>query len=153
MYYFFRVGICSSGFREIFFTMRTVKQWSGLLREALQSPSLEIFKTRQDKALINLVWSNNWSYVVSSINLWKLKFQRPYLEKAWCIKYPTVLYQSPLATISWDWENILKWLDSQWLQNDLSHLGAKRWAASEKSTWSDCKMPLLLHHVIVVFTQ
>lgn len=30
---------------------------------------------------------------------------------------------------------------------------AQRWAASEKSTQSDCKMPLLLHHVAVVIPQ
>ena len=41
--------------RKIFFTMRVVKPWNGLPREAVEAPSLETFKARLDGVLSNLV--------------------------------------------------------------------------------------------------
>ena len=41
--------------RKKFFTMRVVKQWNCLPREAVEAPSLETFKARLDRALSNLV--------------------------------------------------------------------------------------------------
>ncbi|KFR09808.1 hypothetical protein N306_03122, partial [Opisthocomus hoazin] len=41
--------------RKKFFTMRVVKHWPRLPREAVDAPSLEVFKTRLDGALSNLV--------------------------------------------------------------------------------------------------
>ncbi|KFR00756.1 hypothetical protein N306_00332, partial [Opisthocomus hoazin] len=41
--------------RKKFFTLRVVKHWNGLPREAEKSPSLETFKARLDEALSNLV--------------------------------------------------------------------------------------------------
>jgi len=41
--------------RKKFFTMRVVKHWNRLPREAVDAPSLEVFKTRLDGALSNLV--------------------------------------------------------------------------------------------------
>ncbi|KFQ94029.1 hypothetical protein Y956_08810, partial [Nipponia nippon] len=41
--------------RKKFFTMRVVRHWNRLPREAVDAPSLEIFKARLDGALINLV--------------------------------------------------------------------------------------------------
>jgi len=41
--------------RKKFFTMRVVKHWSRLPREAVAAPSLEVFKARLDGALSNLV--------------------------------------------------------------------------------------------------
>ncbi|KFR08369.1 hypothetical protein N306_00063, partial [Opisthocomus hoazin] len=38
-----------------FFTMRVVKHWHRLPREAVAAPSLEAFKARLDGALSNLV--------------------------------------------------------------------------------------------------
>jgi len=38
-----------------FFTMRVVRQWHRLPREAVAVPSLEVFKARLDGALSNLV--------------------------------------------------------------------------------------------------
>ncbi|KFR11772.1 hypothetical protein N306_06625, partial [Opisthocomus hoazin] len=41
--------------RKKFFTMRVVKHWNRLPREAVDVPSLEAFKVRLDGALSNLV--------------------------------------------------------------------------------------------------
>ncbi|KFV99032.1 hypothetical protein N326_01605, partial [Eurypyga helias] len=38
-----------------FFTERVVKHWNRLPREAVEAPSLEVFKARLDEALSNLV--------------------------------------------------------------------------------------------------
>ncbi|KFV19349.1 hypothetical protein N340_09575, partial [Tauraco erythrolophus] len=41
--------------RKKFFTMRVVKHWNRLPREAVDAPSLEVFKVRLDEALGNLM--------------------------------------------------------------------------------------------------
>jgi len=41
--------------RKKFFTVRAVKHWNGLPREAAEAPSLETFKARLDGALSNLI--------------------------------------------------------------------------------------------------
>ncbi|KFM05028.1 hypothetical protein AS27_15677, partial [Aptenodytes forsteri] len=41
--------------RKKFFTMRVVKHWNRLPREAVDAPSLEVFKVRLDGALSNLI--------------------------------------------------------------------------------------------------
>ncbi|KFQ51681.1 hypothetical protein N334_14357, partial [Pelecanus crispus] len=41
--------------RKKFFTMRVVRHWNSLPREAVDAPSLERFKARLDGALSNLV--------------------------------------------------------------------------------------------------
>ncbi|KFR13430.1 hypothetical protein N306_08824, partial [Opisthocomus hoazin] len=41
--------------RKKFFTMRVVKHWQRLPREAVGVPSLEVFKARLDGALSSLV--------------------------------------------------------------------------------------------------
>ncbi|KFQ58240.1 hypothetical protein N334_01972, partial [Pelecanus crispus] len=41
--------------RKKFFTMRVVRHWNRLPREAVDAPSLEVFKARGDGALSNLV--------------------------------------------------------------------------------------------------
>ncbi|KFQ98196.1 hypothetical protein Y956_04153, partial [Nipponia nippon] len=41
--------------RKKFFTMRVVRHWNRLLREAVDAPSLEVFKARLDRALRSLV--------------------------------------------------------------------------------------------------
>jgi len=41
--------------RKKFFTMRVVKHWNRLPKEAVDAPSLEVFKARLDGALSNLV--------------------------------------------------------------------------------------------------
>ncbi|KFQ39123.1 hypothetical protein N332_10365, partial [Mesitornis unicolor] len=38
-----------------FFTVRMVRHWNRLPREAVDAPSLEVFKARLDRALRNLV--------------------------------------------------------------------------------------------------
>ena len=38
-----------------FFTLRVTEPWNRLPREAVESPSLEIFKTRLDKVLCSLL--------------------------------------------------------------------------------------------------
>ncbi|MCQ4179464.1 hypothetical protein FK518_28345, partial [Klebsiella pneumoniae] len=42
--------------RKKFFTMRVVRHWNRLPREAVDAPSLEVFKARLDGALSDLVW-------------------------------------------------------------------------------------------------
>ncbi|KFQ37722.1 hypothetical protein N332_13636, partial [Mesitornis unicolor] len=41
--------------RRKFFTVRVVRHWHRLPREAVDAPSLEVFKARLDRALGNLV--------------------------------------------------------------------------------------------------
>ncbi|KFP19441.1 hypothetical protein Z169_04629, partial [Egretta garzetta] len=41
--------------RKKFFTMKVVKHWNRLPREAVVAPSLEAFKARLDRALSNLI--------------------------------------------------------------------------------------------------
>ncbi|KFU96637.1 hypothetical protein M959_03640, partial [Chaetura pelagica] len=41
--------------RRKFFTVRVVRHWPRLPREVVDAPSLEVFKTRLDGALTNLV--------------------------------------------------------------------------------------------------
>jgi len=41
--------------RKKFFTMRVLRHWNTLPREAVDAPSLEVFKARLDGALSNLV--------------------------------------------------------------------------------------------------
>ncbi|KFQ95438.1 hypothetical protein Y956_16097, partial [Nipponia nippon] len=41
--------------RKKFFTIRVLRHWNRLPREAVDAPSLEVFKTRLDGALSNLI--------------------------------------------------------------------------------------------------
>ncbi|KFW69538.1 hypothetical protein AS28_03153, partial [Pygoscelis adeliae] len=41
--------------RKKFFTVRVVRHWNRLRREAVDAPCLEVFKARLDGALSNLV--------------------------------------------------------------------------------------------------
>ena len=41
--------------RKNFFPLRVTEHWTRLPREAVESPSLEIFKTRLDKVLYSLL--------------------------------------------------------------------------------------------------
>jgi len=47
---------CQDIIRNKFFTVRVVRHWDSLPREAVDAPSLEVFKARLDGALSNLVW-------------------------------------------------------------------------------------------------
>jgi len=42
--------------RKNFFTLRVMEPWHTLPREVVESPSLEIFKTRLDAVLCSLLW-------------------------------------------------------------------------------------------------
>jgi len=50
-----REGRIRSDVRKTFFTMRVVRHWNRLPREAVKAPSLETFKGRLDGALNNLI--------------------------------------------------------------------------------------------------
>jgi len=41
--------------RKNFFPLRVTEHWNRLTREVVESPSLEIFKTRLDKVLFSLL--------------------------------------------------------------------------------------------------
>ncbi|KFZ47208.1 hypothetical protein N321_13855, partial [Antrostomus carolinensis] len=41
--------------RKKFFTVKVVRHWNRLPREAVDAPSLEVFKARLDEALSNLI--------------------------------------------------------------------------------------------------
>ncbi|KFZ56213.1 hypothetical protein N321_14034, partial [Antrostomus carolinensis] len=41
--------------RKKFFTVRVVRHWNRLPREAVDAPSLEVLKARLDEALSNLI--------------------------------------------------------------------------------------------------
>ncbi|KFZ47279.1 hypothetical protein N321_08496, partial [Antrostomus carolinensis] len=41
--------------RKKFFSVRVVRHWNRLPKEVVDAPSLEVFKTRVDEALSNLI--------------------------------------------------------------------------------------------------
>jgi len=52
--------------RKIFTTLTVTEHWNGLFRGVVESPSLEIFKTRLDKVLcsllyVTLLWQGGWT--------------------------------------------------------------------------------------------
>ena len=49
--------------RGKFFTLRVVRCWNRLPREAVDAPSLEVLKARLDGALVNLVKYYMWRLV------------------------------------------------------------------------------------------
>ena len=56
----------SLNMRKNFFPLRVTEPWPRLPREAVESPSLEIFKTRLDKVLcspvwVTLLWQGGWT--------------------------------------------------------------------------------------------
>ncbi|KFV97309.1 hypothetical protein N326_12253, partial [Eurypyga helias] len=50
-----KMGRVRLDIRKKFFTERVVRHWHRLPREAVDAPSLEVFKARLDEALSNLI--------------------------------------------------------------------------------------------------
>ncbi|KAK4818131.1 hypothetical protein QYF61_006730, partial [Mycteria americana] len=55
--------------RKKFFTVRVVRHWNRLPREAVDAPSLEVFKARSDGALSNLAYGSVWTYRLKTIDI------------------------------------------------------------------------------------
>jgi len=53
--------------RKKFFTLRVVRHWPRLPREAVAAPSLEVLKARLDGASSNLVW---WKVSLPTAGCW-----------------------------------------------------------------------------------
>jgi len=61
--------------RKKFFTLEVVRHWHRLPREAVDAPSLEVFKARLDGALSSLVW---WKMSLLMAGGWnQMTFQVP----------------------------------------------------------------------------
>jgi len=58
--------------RKKFFTMKVVRHWPRLPREAVAAPSLEVFKARLDGALSNLGWWKMSLLVAGGLELGEL---------------------------------------------------------------------------------
>lgn len=54
---------------DIFFTIRTVKQWNRLPQKIVQFPSSEVFKIQLDNDLSNLAWPQSWPYFEEEVRL------------------------------------------------------------------------------------
>ena len=57
-------------FRGKFLTERAVRYWNRLLREAVGTPPLEVFKTSLDGALGSLVYYQIWSFMDIHVSRW-----------------------------------------------------------------------------------
>ena len=53
--------------RNKFFTVRVVRPWHRLPREAVAAPSLEVFKARLDGALSNPPWQGGWNEMIFKV--------------------------------------------------------------------------------------
>ena len=59
--------------RRKFFTQRMMRHWHRLLRETVDVPSLEVFETWLDGALVSLVW---WMAALNTAGEFELDDQR-----------------------------------------------------------------------------
>jgi len=66
--------------RKKFFTMRVVRHWNRLPREAVAAPSLAVFKARLAGALSNLVWWKVSLPIAGGLD--KISFKGPFQPKA-----------------------------------------------------------------------
>lgn len=62
--------------KEEIFVMRAVRRWSGLPREVVGAPSLEVFRARLDGALGGLVWRETSLPVAGDLD--EMDFKSPF---------------------------------------------------------------------------
>jgi len=66
-------GRCRLDIRKKFFTLKVVRPWLTLPREAMAAPSLAVFKARLDGALSNLGW---WKLSLPMVGCWNQMFYK-----------------------------------------------------------------------------
>jgi len=137
--------------RKNFFPLRVTEPWTRLPRGAVESPSLEIFKTRLDKVLRSLLWvtllrQGGWtgwptevpSNPEHSVILWRElgKARCSCARYFWWVLHRDEPWESttvPLQDLPWAWmlwEVECLWAEPGW--------GSWRWRCQASPSWEVC---------------
>jgi len=111
--------------RKKFFTMRVVRYWHRLPREAVAAPSLEVFKVRLDAALSNLFW---WKVSLLMAGGWNQMI----------FKVPSNPHHSMILQFYFSLLLLLMYLQKHFL---LSFTAVARLSSSYKTSCQETKLP------------